>query len=247
MIKAIIVDDESKGAQTLCKLIEKYCPSIEITGTADSAKNGAALIQKMKPDLVFLDIEMPGGSGFKMLEDIPKPDFGIIFTTAYDKYAIKAIRFSAFDYLLKPIDSDDLKEAVFRFEEEAAKKQERNGQYNTLLENVNGKKGKLAVPCQEGFLFLDLDKIVRFTSVSNYSRIITTDGNDISSSRPLHTYEAIVEGESFFRIHNSHIINLKHVKKFIRGENAYVLMSDGQEVEISRRKKNEFLEKMAIK
>lgn len=248
MIKAIIVDDELGARESLSKMIEKNCKQLEVIAKADSMLAAFEVITNKQPDLVFLDIEMPNGNAFDLLEKFKEINFNIIFTTAYDHYAIKAIKFSAVDYILKPIDPEELVEAVKRFE----KKQ--NGepnvldkQFKTLLSNVRpeNKLKKVGIPDGDGLIFINLSDIIRCESDGNYTFFILTNGKKIIASRTLGEYEQMFTEDNFFRIHRSHLINLQHVKKYIKGEGGYVIMADDSQVEVSRRNKNEFLEKLS--
>jgi two-component system LytT family response regulator len=248
MIKAIIVDDELGARESLSKMIEKNCKQLEIVAKADSAQAAFEAITTKQPHLVFLDIEMPNGNAFDLLEKFKEINFNIIFTTAYDHYAIKAIKFSAVDYILKPIDPEELVEAVKRFE----KKQQGepsvlDKQFKTLLSNVRpeNKLKKVGIPDGDGLIFINLSDIIRCESDGNYTFFILTSGKKIIASRTLGEYEQMFTEDNFFRVHRSHLINLQHVKKYIKGEGGYVIMSDDSQVEVSRRNKNEFLEKLS--
>lgn len=248
MIKAIIVDDELGARESLSKMIEKNCKQLEIVAKADSAQAAFEAITSKQPDLVFLDIEMPNGNAFDLLEKFKEINFNIIFTTAYDHYAIKAIKFSAVDYILKPIDPEELVEAIKRFE----KKQQGeptvlDKQFKTLLSNVRpeNKLKKVGIPDGDGLIFINLSDIVRCESDGNYTFFILTNGKKIIASRTLGEYEQMFTEDNFFRVHRSHLINLQHVKKYIKGEGGYVIMTDDSQVEVSRRNKNEFLEKLS--
>lgn len=245
-MRAILIDDEDGSRESLARLIEKYCKNIQIVAKADSMLSGLTAIQQHEPDLVFLDIEMPNGTGFDLLEKIKQIDFDVIFTTAYDHYAIRAIKFSAVDYILKPIDPDELVTAVNRVEAKQANKKGNNDKYQTLLSNIKAGNAlkKVAIPDGEGLLFINMSDIIRCDSDGNYTYFILTGGKKIVSSRTLGEYESMFEGENFFRVHRSHLVNLEHVKKYIKGEGGYVVLSDNSQVEVSRRKKNDFLEKL---
>lgn len=247
MIKAIIVDDEVKSRNTLKTLIEKYCPSVEICDLAESVDDALGLIKKHQPKLIFLDIEMPHGSGFTLLEKIKHPDFEVIFTTAYDDYAIKAIKFSALDYLLKPVDVDDLVKAVNKVNN---KKNKENSSldFELLLSNLKLKSGpaKIAVPTFDGLQMIDAKNIIKCIADESYTHIFLADGSKIMVSRILKEYEELLSDLNFLRVHNSCLINLAHVTKYIKGDGGSVIMSDGKTVEVSRRKKAELLERLAI-
>lgn len=247
MIKAIIVDDELGARESLSKMIEKNCKQIEVVAKVDSMLSAFEAITNKEPDLVFLDIEMPNGNAFDLLEKFKKINFNIIFTTAYDHYAIKAIKFSAIDYILKPIDPEELVTAVKRFEAQLGQKESLDKQFKTLLSNVkpDNKLKKVGIPDGDGLIFINLSDIIRCDSDGNYTFFILTSGKKIIASRTLGEYEQMFADDNFFRIHRSHLINLEHVKKYIKGEGGYVVMSDNSQVEVSRRNKTDFLEKLS--
>ncbi|MCB0430350.1 MAG: response regulator transcription factor [Flavobacteriales bacterium] len=244
--RAIIVEDEQKSADVLKKLVEKYCPEVELAGMATGVQDGVKLIQEIKPELVFLDIEMHDGTGFDLLQKVNAKTFDVIFTTAYIQYAIKAIRFSAMDYILKPIDADDLRDAVRRClgRKDHSISDER---FSTLLANLGNESRlkKIVVPEGDGMTFIGLSDIIRCESDGNYTYIILKGGKRIVATKTLGDYEDMLAEENFVRIHRSHLINLEHVSRYIKGEGGYVIMSDGSEVEVSRRKKAEFLERIS--
>jgi len=247
MIKAIIVDDELGARESLSKMLEKNCKQIEVVAKVDSMLSAFEAITNKEPDLVFLDIEMPNGNAFDLLEKFKKINFNIIFTTAYDHYAIKAIKFSAIDYILKPIDPEELVNAVKRFEGQHGQKESLDKQFKTLLSNVKpeNKLKKVGIPDGDGLIFINLSDIIRCDSDGNYTFFILTNGKKIIASRTLGEYEQMFADDNFFRIHRSHLINLEHVKKYIKGEGGYVVMSDNSQVEVSRRNKTDFLEKLS--
>lgn len=247
MIKAIIVDDELGARESLSKMIEKNCKQIEVVAKVDSMLSAFEAITNKEPDLVFLDIEMPNGNAFDLLEKFKNINFNIIFTTAYDHYAIKAIKFSAIDYILKPIDPEELITAVKRFEEYRGQKTTLDKQFKTLLSNVRpeNKLKKVGIPDGDGLIFINLSDIIRCDSDGNYTFFILTSGKKIIASRTLGEYEQMFADDNFFRVHRSHLINLEHVKKYIKGEGGYVVMSDNSQVEVSRRNKTDFLEKLS--
>ncbi len=248
MIKAIIVDDELGARESLSKMIEKNCKQIEVVAKVDSMLGAFEAITNKEPDLVFLDIEMPNGNAFDLLEKFKTINFNIIFTTAYDHYAIKAIKFSAVDYILKPIDPEELINAVKRFEDQAGQKTTLDKQFKTLLSNVRpgNKLKKVGIPDGDGLIFINLADIIRCDSDGNYTFFILTNGKKIIASRTLGEYEQMFADDNFFRIHRSHLINLEHVKKYIKGEGGYVVMTDNSQVEVSRRNKTDFLERLSL-
>jgi two-component system LytT family response regulator len=244
-MKAIIIDDEKKGREILRSLIENYCKQVEIIAQASNANEGYELIEEYQPDVIFLDVEMPNGDGFSLLERFEEIKFQIIFTTAFDDYAIKAIKFHALDYLLKPVDIDELRLAVANVEKMLQSKQPQENRYSELISSRKREhSGKLALPIKDGIIYLSISEIVRVESDGAYSIFYTTSGKKHLSSKNLGEYEEMLLALGFFRIHRSHMINVKKVKKFIRGEGNFVEMEDNSLVEISRRKKDEFLQFM---
>jgi two-component system LytT family response regulator len=245
--KAIIVDDELGARESLAKMLEKNCKNIQVVAKADSMMNAFVEITNHQPDLVFLDIEMSNGNAFDLLEKFREINFNIIFVTAYDHYAIKAIKFSAIDYILKPIDPEELIKAVARFESQHESKNSLDKKFKTLLSNVKpeNKLKKVGIPDGDGLVFINLSDIIRCDSDGNYTYFLLTTGKKIVASRTLGEYEQMFADDNFFRVHRSHLINLEHVKKYIKGEGGYVVMSDNSQVEVSRRNKNEFLERLS--
>ena len=246
MIKSVIIDDEPKGRDTLKNMLARYCPDVIVAGEAGSVVDGYKLVNSSAPDLVFLDIEMPGHNGFDLLEMYSDIPFKVIFTTAYDKYAVKAIKFSALDYLLKPVDVDELIAAVSRVKS-SNKKEPGQAKYETLLNNIksDNRRKKVAISDIEGFIFVYVDEIVRCESDSNYTYIFLTNKKKITASKTLREFEDLFSEENFFRVHRSHLINIDHLKKYIKGEGGFALMSDDSKVEVARRKKPEFMEVLA--
>ncbi len=250
---AVIIDDEEGARESLANILTKYFPEVSVLAKADSAKKGLEIILEHHPELVFLDIEMPNGNAFDLLSSPvlgDKINFDVIFITAFDHYAIRAIKFSALDYLLKPIDVDDLREALQRH---ASKKKEKNffnEKLNVLLNNIRNEKTganrQVAIPDIEGLTFIPLNDIIRCESDGNYTLIYISGGKKILSSKSLTDYDEIFSLEKFFRVHRSHLINIQHIKKYFRGEGGYVLMSDNSQIEVSRRKKNEFMERVGM-
>ncbi|MBC7851064.1 MAG: response regulator [Chitinophagaceae bacterium] len=241
MLSAIIIDDETKGRVALRQKLQDYCPTVEILGEAADGEEGIKLIETLKPQILFLDIEMPRMDGFEMLRRIDHKDYHIVFTTAYDQYAIKAIKFAAFDYLLKPVDIDELKQAVEKINQQTnnitPKKLE------TLEHNLQSihSLNKLAIPTLDGYLFFDISHIVHLEAQSNYTAIYFTDYPKLIASRTLKDFEDLLPPEIFFRPHHSHIINLNFIKRYIKGDGGQIEMQNGNFVTVARRKKEEFL------
>jgi two-component system LytT family response regulator len=245
MITAIIIDDEAKGRLALRQKLKEYCPDVRLDGEAEDGEEGLKLIESHQPDVVFLDIEMPRLNGFDMLQRLPQRNFHLVFTTAYDHYAIKAIRFSAFDYLLKPVDIEELRSVIGKI-----KKEGRPGVNNERLEmlthNLRTALNKLAIPTMEGILFFDLADIIHIEARSNYTVFSFSNRPRLTVSKTLKEFEDLLPPEQFFRPHHSHIINLRYIKRYIKGDGGQVEMQNGDMVDVSRKRKEEFLRLVGI-
>jgi two-component system LytT family response regulator len=241
MLTAIIIDDEKKGRIALRGKLEDYCPEVTLMGEAADGAEGLQLIRARKPDIVFLDIEMPRMDGFEMLRQLADKDFHIIFTTAYDQYAIKAIKYAAFDYLLKPVDIEELRAAIERVQEKTQK--QTDGKLEVLQQNLQHKHplGKIAIPTLDGLLFFNLSDIIHLEAQSNYTTIHFSNHPKLLASRTLKDFEDLLPTDMFFRTHHSHIINLQYIKRYIKGDGGQIEMQNGNYVTVSRRKKDEFL------
>jgi two-component system LytT family response regulator len=246
-LRVIVVDDEADGIATLSKLLRSNCPEVEIVAACNSAEIAARQIEALEPDVVFLDIQMPGKSGIEMLADMQERKFEIIFVTAHSEYMLQALQFSAADYLLKPVDEDRLIEAVSRVKERLEQKGEPNS-VDVLLHNLQKtnrqQEMKLCVPTLKGFSVLKLEEIVVCEAEKNYTIFHLQNKKTIMVSRTLLEYEKILQNTSFFRVHKTFMINLEHVVEYQRGEGGLVVMDNGMEVEVSRRKKEEFMTKI---
>ncbi len=245
MLRALIVDDEKNSRETLANLLTEYCPEVEITGMADAAASAREAIHEQHPDLVFLDVEMPKGSGFDLLESLESINFEIIFTTAYDQYAIRAIKVAALDYLLKPINIRELKNAVAKAVEKLKEKPAANG-VDVLLNNIKNKNNKLdriALPTTDGLIFIRINEIIRCEASDYYTYFFLTDRQKILVSKTLKEYDELLSANDFLRVHHSHLINLNQVRQYFRDGGGYLQMTDGSKVEISRRRKDAFLNK----
>lgn len=246
MIKAILIDDELHCIETLTILLKEYCPQVSIMEQCRSAKKGLEAIEKIKPDLVFLDIEMPSMNGFEMLEQFQQIPFAVVFTTSYDQYAIKAIRFSALDYLLKPIDPKELIIAVQKIQTQKALPSAE--QFEMLLKQVHHKGSgfqKIAIPTIEGFELIPADQIAHCKAEDNYTHLYLKNGNKITACRSLKEMEEQLQDFSFFiRVHNSYVVNLNEVTKYVRGEGGYLVLADGSTVNVSRSRKEMLLKKL---
>jgi two-component system, LytTR family, response regulator len=248
MITAIIVDDEPDCCESLAMLLERYCTEVKVLDICYSAEAAIASVNEHKPGILFLDIEMPFMNGFELLEKLGNINFELIFTTSYDQYAIKAIRFSALDYLLKPIDREELQKAV-------QKATQRNQhplpqQLDILLQRLKHPAvpvNKIAIPTMEGFQLLAADTVISCASDGNYTCLFLKDKRKILASRNLKDMEELLEDYPFIRIHHSHIVNLNEVEKYIKGEGGYLIMSDGSTINVSRSRKELLLKKLLPK
>lgn len=246
MIRTILVDDETDSIRVLQRLLNAYCPEVEVIGTADGVETALNVIQMARPDLVFLDIEMTHGNAFDLLNQLQPITFQIIFVTAFDNYAIRAFKYSALDYLLKPVDIDDLREAVKRA---ATKVQGKNflDQMETLLYNMETfqlSQQKMAVPTLTGLVFIPIKDILRFEANGSYTTIYLTSKEEIIATRNIKEYEDLLPAAIFCRVHNSHIINLHKIQKYHKGRGGYVIMEDGSNIEVASRRREEFLRRL---
>lgn len=244
MFKAIIVEDEKRSRETLSGLLKLYCKNVSIVAEADGMKSGIDAIHKHKPDLVFLDIQMPDGSGFNLLKSFDEIDFDIIFTTAYDQFAIKAIKFSALDYLLKPIFPDDLVAAVKKAEVKRNLQTTRES-IDVLLENIKKPEAeppKIVLSTSEQINVVNVKDIIRCESDNYYTIFYFTNGKKLLISKTLKENEELLSEYNFIRPHKSHLINVLYIKSFLKQGNGYIMLTDGSKVPVSRRKKEKIVE-----
>ena len=245
MIKAIIVDDEPYCCETLSILLHRYCPQVEVTGSYHSGAEALDRIREQRPQMLFLDIEMPRMNGFELLEKIKDLSFELIFTTSYDQYAIKAIRFSALDYLLKPIDREELQRSIQKVEQRLQSPLPQ--QIDILLQKLQSPAylfNKIAIPTMEGLQMIAVDSIIHCSSDSNYTILTLKDQQKVTASRTLKEIEELLEDYSFIRVHHSSVVNLNEISKYIKGEGGYLMMSDGSSVNVSRSRKESLLRKL---
>lgn len=246
-IKTILVDDEPRGLSSLQRLLDYNCPEIEVIATCGSADEAKKKITQLKPQLVFLDIAMPEKSGFDLLQELDSIDFEIIFVTAHNDFMLQAFRFSAVDYLLKPVEDNLLVEAVKRASHRIEEKTKESN-LETLVYNLQNKEGgqkrKLCIPSLKGFQVVRLSEIIYCEASSNYTNFFFTDRPQLCASKPIHEYESLLEDCGFVRVHKTFLINIEHVKEYQRGEGGYLFMSNGAQVEVSRRKKDLLMTKM---
>lgn len=255
-LRAVVIDDETNARQALTSMLQVICPEVQLCGEAKNVDTGIELIRKEHPDLVFLDIQMPGKTGFDLLASFENPNFGVVFTTAYQEYAIRAFRFSAIDYLLKPIDPDELQAAVQKSKtqlgavspqhvsaEQLSILQQHiaNPQPHGLKQRQPNTNQRIALPTSEGIHFVQMSDIIQCESLGSYTKFHLVGGKPIVVSRLLKEYEEILDNYFFFRVHQSNIVNLEHIRRYVKGDGGQVWLSDNAEVEVSRRRKEEFL------
>lgn len=241
-LKAILIDDELSSLQNLKQKLEEFCKPVSVVATVQEPEEAIHLIKRHKPDVLFLDIEMPKMNGFMMLEELGECNAEIIFTTAYNHYTIDAMRISAFDYLVKPVAINELQQAVNRLlEKKTIHTRERLNILQQTLKDDNSQENKIAVPLAEGFEFVTIKNIVRIESSSGYSRLYLLDGKSLLVTKLLKDFEELLAPYRFFRVHNSHLVNLNYIKKYMRGVGGQVMMENGDVVDVAKRKKEEFI------
>lgn len=244
MIKTIIIDDEYNASEFLEKMLKRYFPNkFHICKTCENIDDALIAIEVHQPDLIFLDIQMPNKNGFELFKEIKEINFEVIFTTAHSEYAIDAIKRSALDYLLKPINYIDLLGAVNRFEQKN-KKENQETQLSILIENIDSgdtSHKKIAIATETGFEFVKFNTIIYLEAQNNYTKFYLTNGTSITTSKTLKHFEEILPSELFFRIHKSYLVNMNFIKRFTRGDEQFVELITGQKLPVSIRKKDEFI------
>lgn len=244
MLRTVIVEDEVVSQQALINYLLRFCPEVEIAGVASNIQEGKQIIDRENPNLVFLDVEMPNGNGFDLLDAMAEVDFQTIFVTAFSQYAIRAIQCSASNYLLKPIDIEELIAAVAKVKQQAA---EKINPTSILLENIHisqKQKTKVVLPILDGLEIIRAEDIIHCEAQDNFTRFVLKSAESRLICRTLKYYQAILEPLGFLRIHKSHLINLDHVTKYLKGKGGYVGLSNGAELPVSSSKKNDLLEKL---
>lgn len=243
MVKALIIDDEKHCSDNLQWQLHQYCPEIQITAVCTNAEKGLTEIYRQQPNLVFLDVEMPGMSGFEMLETLSEINFDIIFTTAFNQYAIRAIRFGALDYLVKPIDKDELCAAVNKVVKRTHGKS--SNQLSALLTHIRKSNDlsfqKIALPTIHGYELIPLNNIMYCESKSNYTNVYLNNGQQILISRTLKDIEELLDVQPFFRVHHSFLVNLQYAVRYTKGEGGFLILNNNVTVPVSRNKKQELL------
>ena len=247
MIKVIIIEDEQRSREILNTMLLTHFNDVEVLAVCANLEEGKIAIEQLHPDLVLSDIELGERQVFDMLQQLSTIDFEIIFTTAHEHYAIKAIKFSALDYLLKPFSTEDLAEAIDHFRQKKNKTRSAD-QLQSLFHNlkhIQKDAKKIVLPTQSGYEIIPVKEIIRCKADINYTTFYLLNGSKMVVSKTLKEFEDLLNDYDFIRVHNSHLINLHHIKNYARGEGGVVTMSDGTEVDVSRRKKEEFLKRLA--
>jgi len=242
-LKAIIIDDEERSRQSLKQKISLHCTDVEVIAECENGEQGIQMIEEEKPDIVFLDVEMPRMNGFTMLQQLGNRNFELIFTTAYDHYAIRAIKFSALDYLVKPVEIQELQQAI-EIIKQKRKQNTNNERLETLLHNLMQEKnqsGRIAIPSIEGLQFVEISDIIYLEADSNYTVVYIKPSQKITVSKTLKDFEELLPNTVFIRIHHSWIINKNHIQKYLKVEGGQVVMINGKTLNVTRRKKDEFM------
>ncbi len=243
-IKAIIIDDEPGSIVVLQDMLREFCPNVTVIATADSVKKGREVLATHAPELLFLDIALPDGYGFEVLPTEGPPDFDVVFTSAYSEFAIQAFDVAALHYLLKPIDVDALTEAVKRHREKP-NSEALTAQYRILREGLETPARKISLPTFEGFFFAEIDQIVRLEAEGSYTDVVLLDGSRVTVSRGLNKFDDLLTNNyRFCRVHHKHLVNLDRIRNYVKGRGGYVLMDDGSKVDVSVRRKEDFLKRM---
>jgi two-component system LytT family response regulator len=246
MIRALIVDDEPKNIRILHGLLQTYCTRVQVIGEANGFHKALELIESSQPDLLFLDIEMPYGNAFDLLEKIMPVKFEIIFVTAFNDYALKAFRYSALDYLLKPVNIDELKAAVAKAEQKLDQKNI-NLQLNNFINNFKkAELQKIALPLLDGLLFVPVPEITYLHAKGSYTDVHLHNGEIHTTARNIKDYEDMLSQDTFCRVHHAYFINVNHIKKYSRGRGGFIEMEDGAIIEVSARRKDEFLSRFGL-
>lgn len=240
LITAVIIEDEQNNIDNLAILLRQYCPQVEITGEATNANDGEKLILQLNPDIVFLDIQMPGKNGFDMLQSLRTHNFELIFVTAFEQYGIQAVKFSAIDYILKPIDAEELKSAVQKAIYRSLEKKQ-NRKLENLLDVLQNEQQKdthrIALTSAKETRFIKTKEIIRCESSNNYTTFYILGGERIMVSKPIFEYEEILQGYGFIRCHQTHLVNKRFIKSLVKQDGGYLLLEDGTEIPVSRMKK----------
>lgn len=242
MLKAILIDDEPDCVRLLAHELATHCPQVQVVGQTSSSEEGLRLAQIHQPDLLFLDIEMPRMNGFQLLERLGSVPCHLVFVTAYNEFAVKAFRFSALDYLLKPIDSAELREAVRKAEQRRPTDGRQVESLRTQLQTQQ-LADKIAVPYQNGVMFLPVAEVVYCEADSNYTRVVATQGRQYLLTRTLREVQDVLETRNFLRVHRQYLVNLDHLQRYVRGEGTYLVMTDGASIPVARNQKDRLVQR----
>jgi two-component system LytT family response regulator len=248
MIRAVIIDDEPNNLVILEGMIQEFCPSVLVAGKADNARRAEALIREAKPDLVFLDIEMPYGNGFDVLDRLRPVSFEVVFVTAFNEYTLKAFRYSALDYLLKPIDINELQQSVARAEQNIQLKNfdRRLEGFMRNMKKTSPEMHKIGLPDKNGIVFVAVSDIMHCEANRGYTHIYIKNKSKIISSKNISEYEALLPDSKFYRVHHSHLVNLTYVSGYQRGRGGYLEMEDGAVIEVAVRRKDELMVRLGL-
>ncbi|MCX6240981.1 MAG: LytTR family DNA-binding domain-containing protein [Bacteroidetes bacterium] len=244
VIRTVLVDDDKSSLVILQSLLGKHFTNVNIIGTAMTVKDAIALIDETKPEMVFLDVNLPDGEGFDVIEGVTHRRFQVIFVTAFDKYAVRAFEFSALHYIVKPPTFDGLKTALDRYRDSKVKEEDIDDRISVLRESLKGGQEKIIIPSSDGLNIVKLGDVIRLEADDVYTTFYLSNGQKFVASKSMNNYEKILEDLPFSRIHSKHLINLVYVKRYMKGKGGSVIMEDNSEVEVSVRKKADFLEKL---
>jgi two-component system LytT family response regulator len=247
MITSLIIDDEQHCIDRLQKLIERLSDKLHVAGVCRNVEEALLAIDEVKPDLIFLDVHLQERTGFDILTQLNSIPFEIIFTTAFDQYAVHAFKFCALDYLLKPIEEQDLREAINKIDRKASEK-ESSLKIDMLfhnLRNIEHSQHRICIPNLNGFNFVSVNDIIRCQSNNNYTTIFLKDQQKLVAAKTLKDFEELLEDKNFFRVHNSHLVNMSYIRKYNKGNGGFITLQDGTEIEVSARRKDQFLKRVA--
>ncbi len=243
LIQAVLIDDESNSLEALSILLERYCPDVEVIGTGQSVEEAIETIDDLQPELVFLDIALPDGQGFEVLEQVSHKQFEVIFTTAYDQYALTAFEFSALDYILKPINAEKLQQSVKRYQEIKGEK-DISSRVGVLRESLSNVNERIILSSMDGFEVYKIADIIRCEANGSYTTFFIKGEIKVVTSKTLNNFEKLLSDMPFARVHSKHLVNLDYIKRYVSGRGGYVIFEDGSQVDVSERKKKEFIRLM---
>lgn len=244
MLRAILIDDEPDNVKLLSLQLKLYCPQVSVVAECTNSKEGLTKIKELQPDIIFLDIEMPFMNGFELLEAVGTLNFQVVFVTAYDQFAIKAFKFSALDYILKPVDARELQTAVGKAERSAKIDKE---QLQMVMQQLSADDrqlpDKIALPYQNGVIFTELTKVIYCEADDNYTQFVLVDGKQYIVAKTLGSIQEILEDRNFLRVHRQYLVNLDHIVKYVKGEGNYLVMPDQKKIPVARNKKERLIKK----